>query len=177
MRKPDTLTQEIGVLKRREVEARILAPVIDAMGDAFGREKVLAILSEAIVKVAREQGAEMAREMGRNDAGAFVDNLEAWTRDGALEIETVTTRPAKVDFNVKHCRYAEMYRDLGIPELGVILSCNRDHAMIEGFAPDAELKRTQTILSGGPNCDFRYQVMDDEGDLRAASSIRKGPQV
>ena len=177
MRKPDTLTQEIGVLKRREVEARILAPVIDAMGDAFGREKVLAILSEAIVKIAREQGAEMARAMGRNDAGAFVDSLEAWTRDGALEVETVTAGPAKVDFNVKHCRYAEMYRDLGIPELGVILSCNRDHAMIEGFAPDAELKRTQTILSGGPNCDFRYQFMDDEDDSRATPSTRKGSQV
>jgi len=164
VRKPDTLTQEIGVLKRREVEARILAPVIDAMGEAFGREKVLAILSETIIMIAREQGAEMARAMGKNDARAFVDSLEAWTRDGALEIETVTDRPAKVDFNVKRCRYAEMYRDLGIPELGAILSCDRDHAMIEGFAPEAELKRTQTILSGASHCDFRYQFMDDAGD-------------
>ena len=42
MPKPDTLTQDIGVLKRREVEARILAPVAEAMAEAFGREEVMA---------------------------------------------------------------------------------------------------------------------------------------
>ena len=31
---PDTLNARIGVLTRREVEARILAPVIDALGEA-----------------------------------------------------------------------------------------------------------------------------------------------
>jgi len=140
--KPDTLTQEIGVLKRREVEARILAPVIDAMAAEFGREKVLAILSDTIKDIARAQGAEM---------------LEAWTRGGALELDVVEDSTTKVDHNVTRCRYAEMYRELGIPELGAILSCNRDFAMIEGFAPEAKLTRTQTILSGASHCDFRYE--------------------
>jgi hypothetical protein len=34
----DNLNAKIGVLTRREVEARILAPMLDAMGEAFGRE-------------------------------------------------------------------------------------------------------------------------------------------
>ncbi len=38
---PDTLNEAIGVLTRREVEARILAPVIEALGDEFGRDKGL----------------------------------------------------------------------------------------------------------------------------------------
>ena len=42
--RPDTLTQEIGVLVRREVEARILAPVIDALGEKFGREAVIEVV-------------------------------------------------------------------------------------------------------------------------------------
>ena len=33
---PDTLN-EIGVLKRREIEARILMPVLEALGAQFGR--------------------------------------------------------------------------------------------------------------------------------------------
>ena len=37
--KPDTLTQRIGVLTRREVEARILIPVIDALGKSFARNE------------------------------------------------------------------------------------------------------------------------------------------
>ena len=63
----------------------------------------------------------------------------------------------RLDFDVRRCRYAEMYRALGIPELGRILSCNRDFALIEGFAPGASLTREQTILDGAPCCTFRYR--------------------
>lgn len=50
-----------------------------------------------------------------------------------------------------------MYRDLGVPELGVLLSCNRDHALIEGFSDNVTLTRTQTIMEGAPYCDFRFE--------------------
>jgi hypothetical protein len=49
-----------------------------------------------------------------------------------------------------------MYRALGIPELGEVLSCQRDAALIEGFNPDVTLTRTQTIMQGAACCDFRY---------------------
>jgi hypothetical protein len=61
-------------------------------------------------------------------------------------------------FNVTRCRYAEMYRALGIPELGALLSCNRDAALIAGFNPDIKLIRSQTIMEGAPFCDFRYTL-------------------
>ena len=162
MAKPDTLTQDIGVLKRREVEARILAPVVEAMADAFGREEVMAVLSKTIINIARTQGAEMSAAMGGEDASTFVQSLEAWTRGGALEIEPLREESEAVDFNVRRCRYAEMYRDLGVPELGAVLSCNRDFAMIEGFAPGVTLTRDQTILGGASHCNFRYQFPASE---------------
>jgi hypothetical protein len=58
---------------------------------------------------------------------------------------------------VTRCRYAELYHALGIPELGTLLSCNRDYALIEGFNPDVDLTRTQTIMEGATYCDFRYR--------------------
>ena len=70
---------------------------------------------------------------------------------------------AALNFNVTRCPYAEMYRALGIPELGAILSCNRDYALMEGFNPDAELTRTQTILSGASHCDFRFRFGPESG--------------
>jgi hypothetical protein len=51
-----------------------------------------------------------------------------------------------------------MYRALGIPELGVVLSCGRDFALGEGFNPDLKLTRTQIIMEGAPYCDFRYRT-------------------
>jgi hypothetical protein len=63
-----------------------------------------------------------------------------------------------LDFNVTRCRYAELYRALGLEDLGGLLSCGRDAAMIEGFNPDVELTRTQTIMEGASHCDFRYRL-------------------
>lgn len=60
-------------------------------------------------------------------------------------------------FNVTRCRYADMYRLLGLAELGAVLSCNRDYSLVEGFNPDIELVREQTILQGAPCCTFRYR--------------------
>jgi len=152
----DTLTQRIGVLNRREVEARILAPVIDALGERFGREEVIEIVRETIVGLAQQQGAELAQAMGGCGSDAFRDSLVHWMRDDALQIDVLEHSEEKLDFNVKRCRYAEMYRALGIPELGAVLSCNRDNAMIEGFNPEADLQRSQTLLGGASHCDFRY---------------------
>jgi hypothetical protein len=39
----------------------------------------------------------------------------------------------------------------------LILSCNRDYALIEGFNADIALTRTQTIMQGASHCDFRYR--------------------
>ena len=154
----DDLNARIGVLTRREVEARVLIPVIDAMAREFGRERVLSILRESIVDIARTQGAELSALMGGDDLDAFAESLSYWTRDDALEIDVVEQSDDRFAFNVTRCRYAELYRALGVPELGAILSCNRDYALIEGFNQEVDLTRTQTIMEGAAYCDFRYQA-------------------
>jgi hypothetical protein len=153
---PSDTLNSIGVLKRREIEARILAPIIDALGKEFGRERVIEIVREKIVQIAREQGAALAKQMGGDDIPRFVESTAAWTQDNALEIDVLEKSDASYSFNVTRCRYAEMYRALGIPELGAVLSCNRDFSLIEGFSSDIELNRTQTIMGGATHCDFRY---------------------
>jgi len=53
--------------------------------------------------------------------------------------------------------HSDILNRLGIPELGAVLSCNRDFSLIEGFNPEVELTRTQTIMEGASHCDFRYR--------------------
>jgi predicted ArsR family transcriptional regulator len=153
---PDDLNGRIGVLTRREVEARILKPVIEALGARFGREQVVAVVRQTIIELAQTQGAELARLMDGSSAAHFLDSLDFWTQDDALEIELLEHDETHLSFNVHRCRYAEMYRALGMAELGAALSCNRDFALIDGFNPDATLERTQTIMQGASHCDFRY---------------------
>ena len=58
----DVELNAIGVLKRREIEARILAPVVEILGCEFGREKVLQIVRETIVGIARDQGQAISAD-------------------------------------------------------------------------------------------------------------------
>jgi predicted ArsR family transcriptional regulator len=158
---PDRLNA-IGVLKRREIEARLLIPLLDALGEEFGRERVLAITRQVIVDIARHQGAQLARRLGGYSLEQFVESLAEWQVDDALQIEIQEATESKLSFDVTHCRYAEMYQQLGIPELGTLLSCNRDQALIEGFNEQVSLTRTQTIMEGAPYCDFRYLLHEGE---------------
>ncbi len=148
----------VGVLTRREIEARILAPVIDALGQRFGRDGVVGIVREVIAGIAREQGQAMAASRGDQSLGSFAVTLGPWQQDDAMQLHVIQEAPARFEFDVTRCRYAEMYRALGIPELGELLSCQRDAALIEGFNPDVTLTRTQTIMQGAPCCDFRYRT-------------------
>ncbi len=152
---PDTLN-EIGVLKRREIEARILGPFVEALATEFEREKVLSILGETIINIARQQGAERAAAMGDDSLLAFSESAGDWRKGNALEIEVLEQNEDRYSFNVTRCRYAEMYRSLGLAELGAVLSCNRDYSLVEGFNAEIELVREQTIMQGAPCCTFRY---------------------
>ena len=160
----DNINAKIGVLTRREVEARILAPMLDAMGEAFGRDRVLQVMRDTIIRIARKQGSELAGSMGGVTFQHFADSLRFWTMDDALGIDVIEQTEDVFSFNVTRCRYAELYEKLGIRELGTALSCARDYALIEGFNPDVSLKRTQTIMEGAPHCDFRYCLKKEKAE-------------
>jgi predicted hydrocarbon binding protein len=154
----DLELNEIGVLKRREIEARILAPVLEALGKKFGKGEVLEIAGQAIIETARQQGRELAKRLERNDLEAYGRSMEAWTRDGALQLHILDQNQDNLSFDVTECKYAELYRNLGIVGIGSILSCSRDAAFIEGFNSSVTLERTQTIMQGAAFCDFRFRA-------------------
>jgi hypothetical protein len=163
MPEPDVSLNEIGVLKRREIEARILAPFVEAMAREFGRERVLAVLRQTIVEIAKQQGQELVHIQGGSTMNHFAAALPNWTKNDALTIEVLSQSEDNLEFNVTRCRYAEMYRELGLEELGEVLSCNRDASLISGFSPETQFSRHQTILGGATHCDFRFRTANHSG--------------
>ena len=148
---------KLPLLQQREIEARIVGPLVRAFADELGQERTLAIVREVISRLAREGGAELARSLGEQSLEAFSRTLDRWRENDALEIEVLEQSPESLSFNVVRCRYAEMYRALGLADLGFSLSCQRDFALAEGFSPDITLTRTQTLMEGAPFCDFRFR--------------------
>jgi hypothetical protein len=169
----DAEKPRLPLLERREIEARIVGPLIRAFAEEVGRERALEIVGEVIRELARAGGAELARSLGERTLEAFARSLDRWRENGALEIEVLEQSPERLSFNVTRCRYAEMYRALGLADLGGSLSCQRDFALAEGFNPAIELTRTQTIMGGAPFCDFRFRLArptgPDETPARSAS--------
>jgi hypothetical protein len=85
-------------------------------------------------------------------------------------MDVIEQTAERFSFNVTRCRYAEMYRALGIPEVGALLSCNRDFSLVEGFNPAVTLTRTQTVMEGAPHCDFRFELRRPAGAPPDAAS-------
>ena len=143
----------IPLLQQREIEANVIAPLFRASRPRWvrrGREIVAGVIRELAVQ------SGCAAAAGGNDLTHLKAAVARWTEGGALELTVLRDDAEGFHFNVTRCHFAEMYRRLGLADLGPILSCNRDGAMIEGFNPDIAFQRTQTIMDGAPHCDFRY---------------------
>lgn len=160
----DTAMPRLSLLQRREIEARIVGPLIRAFGAEFGEDKSLEIVRAVITELARASGAELALALGEQGLEAFANTLDRWKEGGALELEILEQSPQRLSFNVTRCRYAELYRSLGLADLGASLSCRRDFALAEGFNPSIKLIRNQTIMQGAPFCDFRFRHEGDAED-------------
>ncbi|MBN9058869.1 L-2-amino-thiazoline-4-carboxylic acid hydrolase [Kaistia sp. MMO-174] len=153
---------EIGILQRRRIEAAIIAPIYAGMVREIGEARAQAILDAAISQAAIDIGRAFAeRTEGGTSLRTFQELQSLWTQDDALEIEVVRATDTHFDYNVHRCRYAESYREMGLGQIGHLLSCNRDGVFCQGYDPRITLERTQTLMEGAEHCDFRYTFHPD----------------
>ena len=146
------------MIERRRIEAEILKPVYETLVARFGEAVAEEVLTAAIRAAAIAQGKSLAAETGgQTDLDSFAALLPRWTAGGALEMTVRHRDPERLEFDVTRCRYAEMYRAMGLGKIGHILSCNRDGTFCEGYDDRIALARSQTIMGGASHCDFRYR--------------------
>jgi len=148
----------ISHLQRRKIEGRVLIPFIEACREKFGEGSTRELVVSVIRTLAAQDGARWADSYGMDIASLRDVADKVWAGGGSLEIEVIDQDKDRLDFNVTRCRYAEFFKELGLAEMGYLVHCNRDHAMIVGFNPDLELTRTQTIMQGATHCDFRFRA-------------------
>ena len=153
------MSDALPILTQRRIEAAFAKGVYDEMRAELGEATAKRILSNAVIKLAKQTAAEMAQQApgGAPSLDSFRSILPRWTAEDALHTEVMKSTDSEFDFNVTRCRYAEMYRAMGLGELGAMLSCNRDGAFCEGYDPRLKLQRTQTLMGGASHCDFRYR--------------------
>ena len=153
-----TNEQPVGHLQRRKIEGRVLVPFIAACREKFGDAATRELIAGFIDKASVADGVKSAERFGGSMAGLRRIVDEVWGGPGGgLDVQMLEQSDDHLDFNVTRCRYAELYKEWGLSDLGFQLQCSRDHAMLKGFNDDIELERSQTIMQGGSCCDFRFR--------------------
>ena len=150
--------KHLPLLEQRKIEAKVLAPLIRAFEDEFGREKTHTLVGKTIETLARGEGKGIAQELEGTPIEKVASLLPRFNEGDALELDVLKQDASCYEFNVTRCRFAEFYKELGMPELGRLLSCNRDFALSEGISSELKLERSQTIMEGASHCDFRFRV-------------------
>lgn len=158
-----TTFDRLPVLERRRIQAEVVKPIYEAMVVRIGEELARDILGGAIKKAAIAEGKRFAERDGdKGGLDGFVEMQHLWEADGALETEPVERTETTYAYKVTRCRYAEMYREMGLADIGFLLSCNRDGTFCEGYDQSLKLTRKQTLMQGADHCDFHYRL--DGGD-------------
>ncbi len=152
-------TAQISHLLRREIQAPLISALIKGFEEEFGSERTQAVAKEIICKDAALSGKMLSGVYSGNSLKELLKIVEeVWAEDGTMEIKNVKLSQDSLSFDVTRCGYAELYEQLGIIELGTLLSCCRDFAFQDGFNPKIELVRTKTIMEGDDICDFCYKL-------------------
>lgn len=152
------MTEPLPIIERRRIEAELLKEVYETLLPLHGEAEAKRLIAETVRRSAIAQARDFAAQAeGGTSLQSFADIQKHWTANGALEIEVVHRDADRFEFNVTRCRYAEMYREMGLAEIGPLLSCARDGAFCEGYDSRLKMTRSQTIMQGASHCDFRYR--------------------
>ncbi len=158
------------MLEKRRIEAAMIKNIYDVLVERYGAQEAKEVISKAVIQSAVEQGKEFAdqyRENGGQGAPGLLDFAalsDLWEMGGALKKDMLVKTEERLEYNMTHCAYADMYKEMGLADIGHLLSCNRDGTFCLGYNPNMKLERTQTLMEGAPYCDFRYRMESDSNE-------------
>jgi hypothetical protein len=148
----------VSILEQAKIQAQVLVPLLKAFQAELGAERANEIARKALASWAYKMGKEVSSQGTGTAAERMAAVLPVFSADDAHDIEVLKQTPEAFEFNVTRCRYAQFYKELGEPELGFLFLCSQDFPLTEGFSPDLELVRTQTIMQGVSYCDSRWRM-------------------
>ena len=144
-----------------KAEAQVLGPVLKAARAELGEERANCLILGALRAWCRERFEQIGARLpgSPKEKREAIEALDMTRmRENELELEFFKQEPEALEYNVTHCLYADLLRELGEPELGVVLACDNDFHLMAVCSPEVELTRTQTIMEGGSCCDIRWRI-------------------
>ncbi len=156
---PDPISEEtekvlLGLLKRKMKGAAGLAvQLLHAMEERFGPEA-----REVVRDMAKNRKPTPRPDVGEPEADLheFCTRLDKGCA-GSHRWERVIDEPHRIGYRFTRCMWAEIYRELGEPELGFVI-CASDEPAVKSYNPKLGFKRTKVLMNGDEVCDHVFYV-------------------
>lgn len=151
--------KNIPLLDEIKIQTKVIVTILKVLRAELGKEKADVLIGNALRSYVRD----VYHEIGERKSGNPYEKWEAvWDELRPRIGENVEREYMKNDsngreYNVNRCGFAEYFKELNEPELGMILMCDFDFYIAEIGEPVVELTRTQTIMEGADRCDFCYR--------------------
>jgi predicted ArsR family transcriptional regulator len=147
---------ELTAYERVEIQMSMVVPLLRDLQAILGEDVVLDALAER-----HRRRVDAARSRARRDV-PFEKRIRRIERDFAsfaegdtLEYASLRTSDGGLAIDVSACRFAELMAGLDARDLGSLLLCGEDEAVVAGAGTC--LKRSQTRMQGASHCDFRFR--------------------
>jgi hypothetical protein len=158
--------QPVPMITQARIQAEMVVPIVKRLEAELGKPRAHQIVREALDDYRRTFVRTLFPALpGANDLEKAKSGLRYFmTGDGeqrAFDPVIVRDDDEHFDFDVVGCRWAELFEELGEPEIGHLLFCSQDFVWCDAI-DGVELQRTRTIMQGATTCDFRVQSSEGE---------------
>jgi hypothetical protein len=144
----------LDLLKRKmKTAASVGVRLLHAMEERFGPEA-----REVLHDLVHRQQPTPRPEAGapETDLSAFCADLEQGCA-GTHQWERVIDAPDRIGYHFTRCMWAEVYRELGEPDLGFVI-CSSDEPAVKSYNPQLGFSRTQVLMHGAGKCNHVFFI-------------------
>ncbi len=146
-----------------KAQAAVLVPLFKLLRQELGSERANDLMVRGLSEWARSVG-QMLRQLPPEASLAKLKmGIEGLDAAGMQETEFLQSSATQLDYNVRRCRAAELYRSLGLEDLGYLLVCRLDDSIMPALDEKIRFVRDQTIMQGASYCTFRFTREPDPG--------------
>lgn len=144
------------IKEQADFHAKSLVAIVRAVERKYGEEGKRAVKEAWLEEVYRKPWKRIGESVKKND----VQTLAKLVEEGCIgthEWERINDEPDKVAYRFTKCRWAEIFRELGVTDIGKWF-CDSDPVYVEAFNPKIKFKRTKTLMGGDKYCDHVFYV-------------------
>ena len=142
-------------------------PMMQAMADKVGREKLVEMVKEATDTYWAQWTRSIAQRLPKKDLAAFfsidvleaiVDNRKQRERFWSLANtgQTVEDTEKSYEMKVSECLWAQTFREANAGDIGFASMCYGDEVMAAAFDQRLKLIRTKALMKGDDCCHFHW---------------------